>query len=171
MKLKEDKVSIGKKEFTLVEMTCFNRDILLDLIGSFSLSNIMGSVLPVLETLGSVSEEDKEEADTPEQAEHKLAKLLVAAVDNESVWGAVVRMLINVLKIGPQVILLSLKEADEAKDEKANEIELYVKQYLTVSQEPEIINKIIELNKLPDVVKNYMSLLAKVKGMTKIKNQ
>ncbi len=149
MQLNKVNVCIGDKEYNIQELTCTKRDGLLDIIGTFTFAEMMKSMMPLLDTLGVNLKGDDSE---------RMSQLIKIALQNEDVWGSLMACLINMLHIGPQVICLSLDKLNE-------EIEQYVIENLTVSQEPIILKQILELNKLPETVGNYKSLLTEVKLM------
>ncbi len=149
MQLNKVKVCIGDKEYYIQELTCTKRDGLLDVIGTFTFAEMMKSIMPLLDTLGVDLEGDENE---------KMGQLIRIGLQNEDVWGSLMACLISMLQVGPQVICLSLDKLDE-------EIEKYVIEHLTIVQEPIILKQIIELNKLPQTVGNYKSLLTEVKLM------
>lgn len=150
MQLKRVTIFVGDKEYKIKELTCTKRDALLDIIGSFTFAEMMKSIMPLLNTLGIKLDKGDENM--------KMNQLIKIGLQNEKVWGSLVACLVNMLNIGPQIICLSLDELD-------GEAEKYVVENLTVVQEPIILKQIIELNKLPETVGNYKSLLAEVKVM------
>lgn len=149
MQLNKETVYIGENEYKIQELTCTKRDGLLDIIGTFTFAEIMKSMMPLLDTLGTNLKGDDSE---------KMSQLIKIALQNEDVWGSLMACVISMLHIGPQVVCLSLDKLDE-------EIEKYVIENLTVSQEPIILKQILKLNKLPETVGNYKSLLTEVKLM------
>jgi hypothetical protein len=150
---KKEKVFIGEKEFEIGELTCVKRNALLDIVGSFTFAEMMKSVYPVLNELGIKLNEGNED--------ENIGKLIKLGLQNEALWGVLMACFIDVLHIGPQVIFLSLCDSVE------EEVEDYIASNLTVTQEPVILQKIIEINKLPDTVKNYRSLLTEIRAMMK----
>jgi len=156
---KKLKFHIGEREFEFTEMSCLRRDALLKIIGSFTFADMMTSIMPVLDELNiNILKEGGEE-------DAQIGTLIEHALQNESLWGGLTLCLLDALRIGPEAICLSLCEKDST-----NENELYVKNNLTVRQEPVILEAIIDLNELPQTLKNYQSLLTRVKAMTKKKN-
>jgi len=153
---KSIKYRIGKKEFEFVEFTCLKRDTLLNIIGSFTLADIMSSVFPILDEL-NIKLEGEEDA--------QIGKLIQLALQNKSLWGALILGLVNVLRVGADIICLSLSEKDSLEEN-----ELYIKNNLTISQEPMLLSVIIALNELPETLKNYKALIADIKDLIKMKN-
>jgi hypothetical protein len=152
MERKKIQVLIGEKEFNIVELTCMKRNALLDIVGQFTFAEILKSVMPLLKELGvDLSNEENDDK--------QIGSLIQLGLENEAIWGGLMACLVSVLRIGPQVISLSLEKLDE-KDEN------YITEHLTITQEPVILKQIIELNKLPETVKNYKSLLADVRSLT-----
>lgn len=155
---KKVKFPIGEKTFEFVEMSCLRRDTLLKIIGSFTFADIMTAIMPVLNELNIDIEKEGGEEDA------QISSLIEHALQNESLWGGLTICLVDGLRIGPEVICLSLCEKDSN-----DENELYIKNNVTVRQEPVILEKIIDLNELPQTLKNYKSLLTRVKTMAKTK--
>jgi hypothetical protein len=153
MEHKREKVSIGENEYFLKELTCVGRNALMDIVGSFTFADIMKSVFPLLKELGINLEEGNEN--------DQIGKLIALGLQNEAIWGGLMTCFITILNIGPQVICLSIDKID-------TEIENYIVNNLTIRQEPVILKQIIELNKLPDTLGNYKSLLAEVQGLMKM---
>lgn len=153
---KKFKYIIGEKEFEFAELTCVRRDTLLKIIGSFTFTDIMSSVMPILDELNIdlLKEGGSEDA--------QIGTLIKLALQNESLWGGLILCFVDVLKIGPDVICLSLCE-----NKTTEENELYIKNNLTIRQEPDILKKLIELNELPKTLGNYKSLLTNVQKMMK----
>jgi len=158
MELKINEVLIGGKKFTLEELTCVKRDALLDIVSSFTLSGILKSLAPLFKEFTNTEEGEEEKKE-----ENLFFKSVMSLLTNEDMWGALVLSVIEVLRIGPTIICLSVSDLDEND-------ETLIKTKLTISQEPVILKSIIELNKLPDTLKNYSSLLKSVKGLTETKN-
>jgi hypothetical protein len=153
---KKFKFHIGEREFEFVEMSCLRRDALLKVIGSFTFAEIMSAVMPILNELNIdiVKEGGEEDAQVSTLIEH--------ALQNESLWGGLSLCLLEALHIGPEVVCLSLCEKQST-----DENELYIKNNITVRQEPVILEKIIDINELPQTLKNYQSLLTRVKELAK----
>jgi hypothetical protein len=152
MERKKIQVLIGEKEFNIVELTCMKRNALLDIVGQFTFAEILKSVMPLLKELGiDLSKEDG--------GDKQIGQLIEIGLQNEAIWGGLMACLISVLRVGPQVICLSLENL--TKDD-----ENYITGNLTIIQEPIVLKQIIELNKLPETVKNYKSLLADVRSLT-----
>jgi len=153
---KSFKFFLGKKEFEFTELTCHRKDTLLKIIGSFTFADIMSSIMPILDELNIdiVKEGGEEDA--------QIGKLIEYALQNESLWGGLTLCLVEALQIGLDVICLSLCEKDTTEDN-----ELYIRNNITVRQEPIVLGKIIDLNELPQTLKNYQSLLTRVKALVK----
>lgn len=152
MKLRTEEVVVGDKNYVLTEFTCLKRNALLDMVGSFTFADILKSIMPILDEL-NIKLDDGEDG-------QQLQQLIKLGLQNENIWGGLVSCLITVLRIGPDIICLSVENLDEESEE-------YIKNNLTVSQEPTILSKIIELNALPSTVKNYKALIVKVKDLMK----
>lgn len=152
MELKKAEVCIGEKNFFIRELTCLKRNALLDIVGSFTFAEILKSITPLLTGLGIKLDEKDDDS---------IGKLVKLGLENGDIWGGLMACLTNVLGVGPQVICLSLEKLDA-------ETEDYVTNNLTIQQEPIIIEQIIELNKLPETIKNYKALMTKIRGLAKI---
>ena len=156
MELKRVAIVIGEKDFKIKELTCASRNAIFDIVGTFTFAEILKSLMPVLDGLGIDLKKKGGEAD-------QMGELIKLGLQNENVWGGLMACLISVLQIGPQIICLSLDTMDE-------ETENYILANLTVTQEPKILQQIIELNELPETVKNYKSLLNNVRNLIQTKN-
>lgn len=152
MDLKENEVLIGERKFILAELTCTKREALLDMIGNLTFTEVLKSILPLFDSFKSDDRED-----------NNFGQLIQFMLTNENMWGTLTLCLINVLRLGPTIICLSLKDL---KDEDHG----YVTQNVTINQESSILNKIIEINKLPETLKNFSSLLVTVRSLMKMKN-
>jgi hypothetical protein len=157
---KNFKFYIGKKEFEFVELSCLGRDSLLRTIGSYTVADIMTAIMPVLNELNlDITKKEGESEDA------QLNKLFTYALQNETLWGSLAICFLDALKIGPDVICASL-----SKEDFTEENELYIKNNITVRQEPVVLTKILELNELPQTLKNYSSLLTRVQTLMTKKN-
>ena len=141
------KVFIGEREFLLKELTCSKRNALLDIIGAHTFKEVLNSVVPILNDLN---------AKTKGGEKDQIENIIKVAMDNEEIWGALIGCVIKTFNIGINLVCLSLDKLDE-------ETEIYVKNNITIRQEPKLVKDIIEMNGLSDIIKNFKSLLKDIR--------
>jgi hypothetical protein len=139
MQLKFKVVTIGDREFSLKELTCADRNVLAEILSSVKLPDILSQLLLSFD----------HDSIKPEMNFFEILK-------TGGVWENIVGIMIQALGMSLDIICLSIKQITE-------EEEKYVRLNLTISQESEILNDIVELNSLPDVIKNYTALLRRLK--------
>lgn len=154
MVLKSSKVLIGEKEFTIKELTCAKRDVLFDIIGSHSLPSILKAIVPLL---GELERKDKD----TQKPEQKIYSIFNLALVDTKVFSTLIACFLRTIRVGIDAIVLSVQGCTV-------EDESYIRNNITISQEPSILNTIIEINSLPETIKNYLSLLKAIKTLKAI---
>jgi hypothetical protein len=150
MKLRTEKAWIGEREFELSELTCANRSVIITLIGEAQLPGIVNKVMQ------AISPKKKEGASEDEAEVGDLFNVVLA---NSDMLTSVITAITDAMGGLTQIILLSIK-GDLSEDDR-----IYIVENLTIGQEVEILNILLELNAIPELVKNFKSLLGKARKL------
>lgn len=154
MRLKTIAVDIGEIEFTLQELTCENRDVFIELLGTVQLPSVISLVM---NELGKLLEEDKDK---------KLGKADIFSLFTfkSDLWGKIISSIVESVGVLSQAIVLSVKDLNDKDSE-------YILKNLTARQEAEILPKLIQINDISNIVKNYKSLLIGAKSLLNLRKK
>jgi len=162
MQLKTEKVWVGEREFIVQELTCANRNIVIQLIGGAQLHNIikkvMGLITPVKKEVPVKGDEDKSE-ENPKEAPKEEINLFTVLAKDSGLWEILVEAIVESLGGLSSIIVLSIKGGVNEKDH------TYILDNLTMRQEVAILKVLLKLNEIPELIKNFQSLLDKARTL------